>query len=99
MTEDEKQLLNELSAERQGAIGEGVVVLCALASLIRTHPDPSAFAAEFRRFWHQLGSPNQAQPDAEPAAARIAQALSVVEQACPVPLGVRPPGVAEAPGS
>lgn len=97
MNHEAERLLQALSQEQQGAMGEAAVVLCALAALVRTHPNPGAFAAEFRRLWQQLGSPNQAWPADEPAAARMREALSVLEQACPLPLHVRPPDVAERP--
>lgn len=73
------------------------VLVCAVGALVQTHPDPEAFAAAFRRCWLQLGQPNQSEPDGSEASDGMDAVLSVLEQLCPVPLGVRPPDVAERP--
>ena len=86
--------IKALQLEQQGAMGEMAVLVCAVASLVRTHPDPSAFAAAFRRTWLQLGAPNQALAADDEAGARMRSVLEVLEASCAAPLGVRPPGQA-----
>ena len=70
------------------------VLVCAVAALVRTHPDPDAFANAFRRAWTQLGQPNATEPDDSPASDGIDEVLSVLEGNCSVALNIRPPGVA-----
>ena len=70
---------------------------CAVLSLVRTHPDPSAFAAEFRGCWRKAGDQQSNGEVLEAAQSGYAEALAHLEQACRVPLGVRPPGVARRP--
>lgn len=82
----------QLGAEAQRAAGLEAVLLCAVSALVRSHPDPAAFAREFRQEWLRLGSPNQGLPDDDQAGNGIAEGLAVLEQACSAPLGVRPPG-------
>ncbi len=77
--------------------GQTAVLLCAVAALVRTHPDPSAFANAFRRAWLQLGYSGAITPDGLPASDGIDAALSVLEGNCSVPLNIRPPGVASLP--
>lgn len=64
---------------------------CAVLALVRAHPDPSAFAAEFRRCWQIAGDQHSNGEVLEAAQNGYAAALADLEQACPVPLGVRPP--------
>lgn len=73
------------------AAGTNVVLLAAVLSLVRTHPDPARFAAEFRRAWLLLGSPHQAAEPGSPYAAHIDESLNMLEEVLAVPLGVRPP--------
>jgi hypothetical protein len=71
--------------------GQLAVVACALAALIKSHPDPEAFASAFRRSWLQLGAPNS-DDHADPAfASGIDSMLSIAEEHCRVPLNVRNP--------
>ncbi|GGK08711.1 hypothetical protein [Luteimonas terricola] len=67
------------------------VLELAVAALIRSHPAPERFAEEFRRYWLQSGSLHSDDEVDPVAAARIDSALSILEEACPVPLRVRPP--------
>ncbi len=67
------------------------VLLTAVLALVRTHPDPSRFAGEFRRVWMRLGSPNESAESGSLSAARIDESLNMIEEDLPVPLGVRPP--------
>ena len=78
---------------------QGAVLMCAVAALVQTHPDPSAFAAAFRRGWQLLGSQHSNEAAEGAAKEGFDDALGLLEGACKVPLGVRPPGVAEGPGS
>lgn len=80
-----------LQQEQLGARGELAVLVCAVASLTRTHPDPPAFAAAFRRAWHQLGAPNQGLAADDEAGDRMRSVLEVLEANCAAPLGIRPP--------
>lgn len=75
----------------QGIEGELPVLMCALAALVRTHPDGPTFAAAFRQAWLRLGSPNQALEADDEAGRRMRDALEVLAEHCPVPLNVRPP--------
>lgn len=70
---------------------------CAVLALVRTHPDPSAFAAEFHRCWRKAGDQQSNDQAGEAARNGYAETLAHLEQACRVPLGVRPPGVARRP--
>lgn len=77
--------------------GELPVLVCAVAALVQTHPEPQAFAAAFRRAWLQLGAPNQVLAADDPSGRRMRDLLAVLEQWCPAPLNIRPPGQASAP--
>lgn len=92
-----EEKIKVLQLEQQGAMGEMAVLVCAVASLVRTHPDPAAFAAAFRRSWLQLGAPNQALAADDEAGDRMRSVLEVLEASCSVPLGIRPPGKAVPP--
>ena len=81
----------------QGMEGELPVLVCAVAALVRTHPDGPAFAAAFRRAWLQLGAPNQVLDADDPNVHRMRSALEVIEASCQAPLNIRPPGVAKSP--
>lgn len=78
------EALQQIAAEQH-------VVQASLIALIRAHPAPEAFAAEFRRAWLQLGSPHSNAALGEAALAHIDRALAMVEEASAVPLHVRPP--------
>lgn len=103
MTEEQFKKLADLVAGLGGEVeheaAQVAVLLCAVGALVHTHPDPEAFSKAFRRCWLHLGQPNQAQPDGSEASAGIDAVLSVLEQLCLVPLGVRPPDQAERPGA
>lgn len=75
----------------QEAAGERYVLTLALAALVRTHPDPAAFAKDLRRRWLQSGSRLEPLAAGDPTRAGIESVLTVLEQCCPVPLGIRPP--------
>ena len=72
------------------ATGEITVLACAVAALVRSHPDPKRFASEFYRSWQLLGSPLGFLEDGAPGRDGIESMLGIVEEACPVPLNVRP---------
>ena len=70
--------------------GHGRAMDAVIAALIRTHPDPVAFAAALRSTWQLAGEPHT---DASTSASYMEAAsavLGVVESACPVPVGIRP---------
>jgi hypothetical protein len=102
MTEEKLRKLADIAAGLSGVAehqtAQTATLLCAVGALVHTHPDPEAFSAAFRRCWMHLGQPNQEQPDDSQASIGIDAVLSVLEQLCPVPLGVRPPDQAERPG-
>lgn len=94
MTDNTRQLaaaVVNLGEALQQLGGEQHVVQASLIALIRAHPAPEAFASEFRRAWLQLGSPHSNEALGEAALGHIDLALGMVEEACPVPLNVRPP--------
>jgi hypothetical protein len=90
-----------LSGEAEYAAAQGAVLLCAVAALVRTHPAPEVFAAEFRRTWLAIGHPhtNESLVGAGAAESHTAQglseALAVLEEACAAPLNVRPAGATQ----
>jgi len=94
-----KAEIDALKEEQRGSMSELAVLVCAVASLVRTHPDPSAFAGAFRRTWLQVGAPNQALETDDEASDRMHSVLEVLEESCSVPLGVRPPDVAQPPAA
>lgn len=83
-----------LGESAQEVAGELPVLVCAVAALVSTHPDPQAFAAALRRAWLQLGSPNQALAADDATGRRMRDVLAVLEECCPEPLNIRPPGAA-----
>lgn len=78
----------------QNQVAQKAVLVCAVAALVRTHPDPAAFANAFRRAWTQLGQPNATEPDGSPGSDGMNEVLCVLESNCSAPLNIRPPGVA-----
>jgi len=88
------QTLNRTDAYQWGYLE---VMMCALAALVRSHPDPDAFAVAFRRAWQQHDvklADDAPDPDMQDG---IASMLAVLEGNCSVRLGVRPPGEAAEP--
>lgn len=75
-------------------LGQLKVVSCALSALVRTHPDPEAFAQAFRRSWLQSETPLGDAAADHAALEGIEQVLVALEGNCPVPLNIRPPGKA-----
>ncbi|MBO1856836.1 hypothetical protein J4G52_25180 [Burkholderia cenocepacia] len=70
--------------------GRLLVLMCAVEAMLQTHPDHEAFAAAFRRSWQLAGSQHSnAEHDAQTQAG-IDGVLQVIEDACSVPLNVRP---------
>lgn len=78
----------------QGMEGELPVLVCALAALVQSHPDPQAFAAAFRRAWLEIGAPNQALAADDASGQRMRAVLEILQDCCPAPLNVLPPGAA-----
>ena len=74
--------------------GELAVLVCALAALVQTHPEPQAFAAAFRRAWLEIGAPNQALGADDASGQRMRAVLEILQDRCPAQLNVVPPGVA-----
>lgn len=101
MSEDKIRVLAASVATTSEAVegleGELPVLVCAVVALVRTHPDPQAFAAAFGRAWLQLGAPNQALEAECPTGRRMRSVLDSLEGACQVALNIRPPGQAQAP--
>lgn len=71
---------------------ENAVLQAALTALVASHPNHAAFAQALRQSWLRLGEPNQAYADDPIAADHIGQVLTCLEEACSVPLNIRPPG-------
>lgn len=68
-----------------------LVMVSTITALVKTHPDPEAFAVAFRSSWFALGE-KHADGDSNPhALAAIDELLSIIEGACQAPLKVRPP--------
>lgn len=104
MQDDSKKHISQLAAMllNQGEttaneMGQMKVVACALAALVRSHPDPEAFALAFRRAWMQGESPHEDGDIDQAVLAGTLQMLDVLEGNCAVPLNVRPPGLASPP--
>lgn len=84
------QAVAHLGDAEADAHGQLAVLTCAVAALVRAHPEPQKFAAEFWRSWQLAGSPLADREADDPARAGIVQVLEVLEEACAVPLKVRP---------
>ena len=80
-----------LGGEVEYQAAQSSVLLCAVAALVRAHPAPEIFAAEFRRAWQLAGSQHSNGANDSPVQAGIEVALETLEEACVVPLNVRPP--------
>lgn len=89
--------IREQGGEIEYLTAQASVLLCAISALVETHPDSGAFAKAFQAQWSRIGNQNQAQPDDSMSSEGMDDALGVLEESCPVPLNVRPPGVAAKP--
>lgn len=86
--------LDERAADQAGQL---MVLVQAVAALVRTHPDPAAFAEAMRRAWLQSEqTPGTSEIDAA-LTGGIEQVLEVLEGNCSARLNIRPPGVAAEP--
>lgn len=90
------EIVSGLAQERQQVGGELIVLTAAVHALVRTHPDAQGFATAFRRAWLELGHPHSSDETDSPALRGIDLALASLEQACAVPLKVRPPRAQDA---
>lgn len=98
--EDFTRLQTDVAAMRAGlreSMGELAGLAVALDALVRTHPDPSAFAAAFRTAWMRLQTAAPSSEDDAQVRRGMQSVLEGVEAACRVPLAVRPPGRAIPP--
>ena len=95
--EDHEMRIHEQGGELEYQTAQASVLLCAISALVESHPNPGAFAKAFQAQWQRGGAQNQAQPDGSKSAEGMDDALSILEESCPVALNVRPPGVAEKP--
>ena len=88
------ETLNEGSSRMQGQLQAMAI---ALSALVRTHPDPPAFAQAFRRAW--LAGDGFPQTDLTTGARRagMESVVALLEVSCLAPLNVRPPGQAGPP--
>lgn len=77
--------------------GQLKAMVCALAAMARTHPDPNALAEALRRAWLQADDSLEEHGTDQHARDGIEQVLEVLEGNCPVPLNIRPPGKALPP--
>jgi len=74
----------------QELLGKEQVLLAAVLALARTHPDPAAFAGEFRRCWTLLGSPHANSEAGKPFLDGIGSLLDLLDEQLHVPPKVRP---------
>lgn len=95
--EDHERRIRGLGGELEYQLAQNAVLLCAVAALVESHPQPEAFARVFREQWTRLGSQNQARQAGSQASDGMDDALAILEESCGVPLGVRPPDVAVPP--
>lgn len=79
-----------LCEDGQHVRGQLIVLTCAVAALVRSHPAPEAFAAEFRRIWQLAGSQHSNAELGAPSEGGIYAVLEILEEECSCPLGVRP---------
>ncbi|MBK9442562.1 MAG: hypothetical protein IPN53_15195 [Comamonadaceae bacterium] len=93
--ENHEQRIRGIGGELEYQLAQNAVLLCAVAALVESHPQPAAFARVFREQWTRLGSQNQAQQADSQASEGMDDALAILEEACCVPLGIRPPGIAQ----
>lgn len=83
---------------QEHALAQQAVLICAVAALVRTHPDAEAFADSFRLCWQRTGLAGLFSEDAlSPASSGVSEMLAVLELHCAVRLNVRPPDVADPP--
>ncbi len=83
--------VQKLTEERMQVAGELIVLVAAVQSLVKTHPEPEQFAAAFRSTWIELGQRHSDGEGSPHALFGIDITLSTIEDACAVPLKVRPP--------
>lgn len=79
-----------LGEHAQQVEGQLAVLTCAVAAMLQTHPDHAAFAAAFRRAWLLAGSQHSNSEAGPQALAGIDSVLYALEEACLVPLNIRP---------
>lgn len=91
--------LDRVSDVLASQTAQGSVWACAVLALVRTHPDPSAFAAAFRRYWQKAGEQHSNDGVLSEAQVGYSKSLGDLERVCQVRLGVRPPGRAADPES
>jgi hypothetical protein len=90
---DPKALLKSIenmARDGENTQGQLMVLTCAVAALVRSHPEPAGFAAEFWRVWQLAGSQHSNDANDGPGYEGIVEVLEVLEDACAVPLGIRP---------
>lgn len=81
----------------QELAGELTVYASAIHALLRSHPDPGAFAEAFRSTWQGRGAPNQGGRESPSSLRGISRGLGMLESALPDRLHVRPDNVAQPP--
>lgn len=84
-----RDTLSEVMDTHSSDQGEFRVVLTAVLALVESHPDPQRFADRFRSVWLGFGAPHPDEPGGQRYCAGIDLGLSLLEDRCPVPLGVR----------
>ena len=98
MSDETRKMIGELAGVAQEITGLSInsaaqvkVLVLAVAALVKSHPDPAAFAQSFRRFWMQSESPSDCDETTGEYVEGIAAVLEILEAHCAVPLNVRPP--------
>ena len=80
-----------LGDNAQHVEGQLAVLTCAVSALVHAHPDPEAFAAAMRRQWQLAGSQHSNGELGSQTQAGIDAVLGCLEEACSIPLNIRPP--------
>jgi hypothetical protein len=79
-----------LGEQAQWLEGQQLVLICALAAMLQTHPDQKAFALALRQCWLQAGSQHSNDAHAAQTLGGIDSVLDTLEKVCTVPLALRP---------
>lgn len=82
--------IEKMAQAGQNTQGQLLLLMCAVAALVRSHPEPAVFAAELRRFWQLAGSQHSNDELDGAGSEGIVQVLEILEDASRVPLGIRP---------
>lgn len=88
-------LVHDMAKSRMGRSGQSAGQTAVIAALVRTHPDPQAFAAALRSTWQEADEPHTDAMMREEYMEAARAVLAMVEKECPAPLGIRPAPIVE----